>query len=305
MAWLPIEFDTPDKTEILRMSEALRKSPEEVLGCVVLVWIWVQQNTADGRIKKGSLSMIDRAARRAGFGKAMGDAEWAKMDGDELVFPNWDRHNSKNAKARKLDTERKNSGRKADMSRTRTGHDRDKGRTTAEYIREEKNSSSSKVNSAPYARANPSGDPAAAADFQPKKPKAEDPHAKDAPTYQAVREALRMAEIDDPKLSELASAMSLCGIPADAVQTARRKVGVGKGVGAIIRSLERQVEQARAVEKFAKAREWYQALPKNRQGDVARQYQSEKHSGRMLPSGWLQARAWFEWLEDLMQRLQT
>lgn len=106
MAWLPIEFDTPEKPEVQRMAEALRREPEEILGRVILVWRWAQEQTPDGRITPGSLGMVDRQARLKGFGVAMQEAKWVSLEGDTLIFPRWDLHNSENAKKRKLNAKR-------------------------------------------------------------------------------------------------------------------------------------------------------------------------------------------------------
>lgn len=298
MAWLPIEFDTPDKAEILRMSDALRKTPEEVLGCVILVWMWVQQNTPDGRIKKGSLSMIDRASRRQGFGKAMSDVSWANMDGEDLVFPNWDRHNSQNAKARKLDTERKRAARKADSDRTRTGQQPDKSRTTVDNRTEEENNSSSKVNSETPPRANPSA--AAAAGLRPKGTKSKEPKAAN---YQPIREALLACGVGDPTLSELASSMSDVGLTPELVHKASGAVKTAsKGVGALVQNLRREIEQAQALARFAPVREWYRGLEPNAQRDIAIAYRHEKFGGKLLPGGWNVSVAWFEWLDGYRTR---
>ena len=106
MAWLPIDFDTPDKKEVVALSSRLKRDVAECFGRVVMVWIWVQKNTPDGRIPNGTLEMIDHAAKLEGFGKAMLEVEWCSFDGAQLVFPRWDRYNEQNAKKRMQNAER-------------------------------------------------------------------------------------------------------------------------------------------------------------------------------------------------------
>jgi len=106
MAWLPIDFDTPDKHEVVALASRLKRDTSECFGRVVMVWIWVQKNTPDGVIPNGTLAMVDHAARLDGFGQAMVDVGWCIIDGTQLVFPKWDRYNEQNAKRRMANTER-------------------------------------------------------------------------------------------------------------------------------------------------------------------------------------------------------
>ena len=106
MAWLPIDFDTPDKYEVVALSSRLKRDTAECFGRVVMVWIWVQKNTPDGVIPNGTLAMVDHAARLDGFGQAMVDVGWCVVGDAQLVFPKWDRYNEQNAKRRMANTER-------------------------------------------------------------------------------------------------------------------------------------------------------------------------------------------------------
>jgi len=113
MAWLPLNFDTPEKPEIVALSSRLCRTVEEVFARCVYVWIWVQQHTPDGSIPNGTLAMVDRAARMDGFGEAMQAVGWCCIDGAHLVFPQWDKYNDQNAKKRMQNSERQRKLRNA------------------------------------------------------------------------------------------------------------------------------------------------------------------------------------------------
>lgn len=106
MSWLPVDFDTPDKKEVVALSSRLQRDTAECFGRVVMVWIWVQKNTADGRIQNGTLVMVDHAAKLEGFGQALLEVGWCYFDGTYLVFPKWDRYNEHSAKKRMQNAER-------------------------------------------------------------------------------------------------------------------------------------------------------------------------------------------------------
>lgn len=111
MAWLPIDFDTPDKHEVVTLASRLKRDTSECFGRVVMVWIWVQKNTPDGVIPNGTLAMIDHAAKLEGFGEAMASVGWCRVEGAQLVFPKWDRYNDQNAKRRMQNSERQRKNR--------------------------------------------------------------------------------------------------------------------------------------------------------------------------------------------------
>lgn len=125
---------------------------------------------------------------------------------------------------------------------------------------------------------------------------AEKPSEKPA---EPIRDALVECGIAEPTLSRLADGLARAGITEAGVRAAWAvEKGRGKGVGALIRSLERDCEQAaataRKAERFAGVWAWWKALDQLEQRDIATVYLREKHRG-VAPKAWIQSDAWWEW----------
>jgi len=98
--WIKVESTTPDKPEVLMISEYLVISPETVLGHLIRFWIWVdyqQQNCNGLSVTKKS---IDRITRMQNFADAMINCGWLIENNGNLSIPNFDFHNGNTAKTR-------------------------------------------------------------------------------------------------------------------------------------------------------------------------------------------------------------
>ncbi|MBU9812350.1 hypothetical protein J1785_21795 [Rahnella sp. SL6] len=109
-SWIKIEVITPDKPEIFQMAEILNIDPDAVLGKMIRVWAWADQQTIDGNAKGNAASVtrsvLDRVTCVSGFANALIDVGWlAEMDG-RLFFPNHERHNGETSKKRALTNRR-------------------------------------------------------------------------------------------------------------------------------------------------------------------------------------------------------
>lgn len=173
-----------------------------------------------------------------------------------------------------------------------------------EKRREENNSSSSKTPVAVRGPVRHQPLVAAAAGLRqgerpedgPPEKTAEKPSEKPA---EPIRDALVECGIAEPTLSRLADGLARAGITEAGVRAAWAvEKGRGKGVGALIRSLERDCEQAaataRKAERFAGVWAWWKALDQLEQRDIATVYLREKHRG-VAPKAWIQSDAWWEW----------
>lgn len=47
-SWIKVEVITPDKPEIFQIAEILGIDPDAVLGKLVRIWAWADQQTIDG-----------------------------------------------------------------------------------------------------------------------------------------------------------------------------------------------------------------------------------------------------------------
>ena len=124
---------TPDKPEVQQIADALGMDPDTVVGKLVRLWIWADQQTYDGNAGTVTRALLDRIAGQEGFTNAMILTPWLDEKRGRLVFPNFARHNGKSAKTRALAGKRQQEHR-ANMSRP----ERDESVTREEKRREEK-----------------------------------------------------------------------------------------------------------------------------------------------------------------------
>lgn len=124
--WIKVEVITPDKPEIFLISEKLNIDPDMVLGKLIRLWVWADQQIAISNAdsvtdseqmeRKSNASVlskiaIDRIAFMPGFADALIYAGWLIQEGDSLFFVNFEKHNGKSSKNRALTNERVNKSR--------------------------------------------------------------------------------------------------------------------------------------------------------------------------------------------------
>jgi uncharacterized phage protein (TIGR02220 family) len=104
--WIKLERATPDKPEVWGIAEALGIEPDAVMGKLLRVWFWFDEQTEDGNARSVTnetlLKRIDALTGVAGFADAMQKVGW--LNG--TCIPNFDRHNGKSAKSRALSYQR-------------------------------------------------------------------------------------------------------------------------------------------------------------------------------------------------------
>lgn len=109
-SWIKIEVITPDKPEIFQMAEILNIDPDAVLGKMIRVWAWADQQTIDGNAKGNAASVtrsvLDRVTCVSGFANALIDVGWLAEQDGRLFFPNHERHNGETSKKRALTNSR-------------------------------------------------------------------------------------------------------------------------------------------------------------------------------------------------------
>ncbi len=104
--WIKVEFATIDKPEVLEMAELLETSSDDVLGKLLRVWSWFDQQSTDGNaggVTGNALKrFIDRLVGSQGFASCMEKVGWL----NETGMPNFDNHNGKSAKNRAVTAKR-------------------------------------------------------------------------------------------------------------------------------------------------------------------------------------------------------
>lgn len=113
--WIKFEVTTSDKMEVGLIADILGIDPDAVVGKLLRVWAWFDENTIDGnasvtqkalqeRYKCNASSvakaLLDRRVGVVGFCDAMIQVGWmVELDGT-ISLPNFDRHNGESAKKR-------------------------------------------------------------------------------------------------------------------------------------------------------------------------------------------------------------
>jgi hypothetical protein len=98
--WIKIEHSTPDKPEIVTIAAQLGIDPDAVVGKLIRVWCWADQNCVKGNNIRVTSAFLDRITYQPGFAAAMRDAGWLTGEDGSLAFTGFDRHNGTSAKAR-------------------------------------------------------------------------------------------------------------------------------------------------------------------------------------------------------------
>jgi len=98
--WIKFESATPDKPEVWAIAASLSIDPDAVVGKLLRVWGWFDQQTEDGNAPSVSKMLLDRLVGVTGFCKSVIDAGWMIDDGVIISLPHFDRHNGKTAKNR-------------------------------------------------------------------------------------------------------------------------------------------------------------------------------------------------------------
>lgn len=104
--WIKFDTATHTKPEVYAIAEALSIEPDAVVGKLLKVWGWFDENTEGGNVTSVTdvtvVKLLDDLVKRPGFAEAMRNVGW--LDG--AAIPKFDRHNGKSAKKRALTAER-------------------------------------------------------------------------------------------------------------------------------------------------------------------------------------------------------
>ena len=98
--WIKLESHTINKPEIFQISAYLEISRAEVVGHLVTIWSWFDQNTEDGCVKISNGELIIDSISVKGFSQAMQDVGWLNATESRLCIPNFVKHNGSSAKKR-------------------------------------------------------------------------------------------------------------------------------------------------------------------------------------------------------------
>jgi hypothetical protein len=98
--WIKFEKATPDKPEVFQMAETLGIDPDAVIGKLLRVWNWFDEHSESGNANVTVRALLDRVTGVTGFSKEMENVGWLEINGDQMMIPNFERHNGATAKKR-------------------------------------------------------------------------------------------------------------------------------------------------------------------------------------------------------------
>jgi hypothetical protein len=105
MDWIKVEKSPPDKPELLHIADRCRCSQAEAFLAWFRLWVWLDNNSADGTVDLLTKTKVDALAGLNGLGDAMEEVGWIVFtEGNPpcATIANWGRHNGQSAKARAL-----------------------------------------------------------------------------------------------------------------------------------------------------------------------------------------------------------
>jgi DNA replication protein DnaT len=125
--WIKADHALPDKPEVWRMASLLKISPEAVVGHLLRVWVWADQQSVNVNVDGSTdayvdvdIATIDAVARLPGFADAMLKAKWLKFSDGRITFPDLQGYISESAKLRALRNRRQSRYRSAQRSEGKT-----------------------------------------------------------------------------------------------------------------------------------------------------------------------------------------
>jgi hypothetical protein len=110
--WIKIESVLPDKPEVITMAAMLDIDQDAVVGKLLRVWIWADQQIENCNAVSVTKTFLDRVTGVTGFAEALHAVGW--LEGCDLDYrlPNFDRHNGQTAKTRAKSNRRVSQHRK-------------------------------------------------------------------------------------------------------------------------------------------------------------------------------------------------
>ena len=151
--WIKMRADLHTHPKVVRMSSALNADRLRTIGGLHAVWCLFDAHSLDGTLDGYTLDALDSMIGWPGFSASMAAVGWLEVSGHYLELPRFDEHNSKGAKRRATETERKRMAR-AEVPDVRklSASDADEKRSREEKSREEKKEEKARTRAAPVAR---------------------------------------------------------------------------------------------------------------------------------------------------------
>jgi hypothetical protein len=119
MSWIKMRTSLRTHPKVVRISSALKADILRTVGGLHALWSVLDEHADDGILAGYDCEIMDGVIGWPGFCEAVISVGWLISKDNQLIFPEFDTHNSKSAKRRADDAVRKMSAREADKKRTR------------------------------------------------------------------------------------------------------------------------------------------------------------------------------------------
>lgn len=162
--WIKVQCTTPDKPEVVAMAERLGIDQDAVVGKLIRLWVWADQQTVDGDAVNVTPAFIDRLTYCPGFAAAAVAVGWLIDRQGRLSIPHFDRHNGQSAKNRALTADRNRRLRDKTDEPSQPKRQRDAASVTKSSP-EKRREENTEQEAAPRGR--PQTDPKAVPEFDP------------------------------------------------------------------------------------------------------------------------------------------
>lgn len=104
--WIKFELTTLDKPEVCQIADLADIDSDAVVGKLLRVWGWFDQQTEAGNAPSVSKRLLDRLVGVTSFCEHMKAVGWMVEEEGVISLPHFDRHNGKTAKNRLLTAKR-------------------------------------------------------------------------------------------------------------------------------------------------------------------------------------------------------
>lgn len=104
--WIKFELTTLDKPEVCQIADLADIDPDAVVGKLMRVWGWFDQQTENGNAPSVSKKLLDRLVGVIGFCEHMKSVAWMIEAEGVISLPHFERHNGRTAKNRLLTAKR-------------------------------------------------------------------------------------------------------------------------------------------------------------------------------------------------------
>ncbi|WP_010486874.1 DnaT-like ssDNA-binding domain-containing protein [Pseudomonas sp. S9] len=104
--WIKFELTTLDKPEVYQIAELADIDPDAVVGKLMRVWSWFDQQTENSNAPSVTKKLLDRSVGVTGFCEYMKSVGWMSEADGVISLPHFERHNGKTAKNRLLTAKR-------------------------------------------------------------------------------------------------------------------------------------------------------------------------------------------------------